>query len=157
MIIQGKVGCVLGDNISTDEISASGNLKDFSLEQLGQNALRAVEPEFYQKIQQGHILAVGSNFGCGSSREWAAVAIKAAGVEVIIAKSFARIFFRNAINIGMPLIECGEALAQIKEGDQLRVDLASGRVEDLTRSLGLQGSVLPEFLLEILQRGGLIT
>lgn len=156
MIIEGKVGAKYGDNISTDEISSSRDSKSLGTNNLGDIALVPIDPHFPKKIREAPILVVGDNFGCGSSRESAPQAIKAAGAKLIIGASFARIFYRNAINIGLPVIECPEIIPHLEVGDLVQTDLESGSIENLTKSYTAQGSKLEPFIFEIIKRGGLI-
>lgn len=154
MILAGRAW-VLGDNINTDVIIPGKYLAVTDAAELGRHALEGLEPGFAQKVSSGDILVAGRNFGCGSSREQAAVALKHAGIAAIVAPSFARIFFRNALNIGLPVLECDLAgLAQ--EGDPLRIDLDAGAVENLRTGEKRQGTPLPAFILEIIREGGLI-
>ena len=115
-----------------------------------------IDQEFVGRVQPGDIIMATTNFGCGSSREHAPISIKAAGVSCIIAKSFARIFFRNAINIGLPLLECEEAVDNASAGDTLEVDLSSGEIRNLTNSMVFKASPYPEFMAELISAGGLI-
>jgi 3-isopropylmalate/(R)-2-methylmalate dehydratase small subunit len=156
LIIKGKVGAKYGDNISTDEISSSRDSKRLGSNNPGDIALIPIDPEFPQKIKERTILVVGDNFGCGSSRESAPQAIKAAGAELIISASFARIFFRNAINIGLPIIECPDIIPHLEVEDIVQVDLESGKIENVTKEHTFQGSKLEPFMFEIIKRGGLI-
>ena len=114
------------------------------------------DPEFVKKMQRGDIIVADTNFGCGSSREVAPISIKAAGVSAVIAKSFARIFFRNSINIGLPILECPEAVDGIAQGDEVEVEPAVGVIRNLTRGTAFQAVPYPEFLQRIIQRGGLL-
>jgi len=143
-----------GDNINTDIISPPQYM-ELSYAEMAQHAMEGVDPEFSKKIKKGDILVAGANFGSGSSRETAPIALKLAGVECIIAKFYARIFFRNAINIGLPVVECQDA-DKIQEGDQLEVDLQTGKIINLTRQEEYQGSVLPEHIMKIVDLGGLV-
>ena len=122
---------------------------------LAAHCLEAADPDFARKVQAGDILVAGKNFGCGSSREHAPVAIKAAGVACVVARSFARIFFRNAINIGLPILECPEA-ARVREGDVLRIEADSGRITNITRGETYQAVPFPAFMQEIIRAGGLM-
>jgi 3-isopropylmalate/(R)-2-methylmalate dehydratase small subunit len=143
-----------GDNINTDIISPSWTM-ELSYEEMGKHAMESLDPDFSKKIAKGDILVAGNNFGSGSSRETAPIALKYAGVSVVIAKFFARIFFRNAINIGLSVIECADTDA-IAEGDRLAVDLVTGRITNLTKKEEYQGSLLPANILEIVEAGGLV-
>jgi 3-isopropylmalate/(R)-2-methylmalate dehydratase small subunit len=150
------VGAKYGDNISTDEITSSRDGRRVGPDNLGDIALIPVDPDFPKKIRERPILVVGHNFGCGSSRESAPQAIKTAGTELVIGASFARIFYRNAINIGLPIIECEEVITHIEEGDLVQADLESGKVENLSNPFVGQGSKLEPFMFDIIKRGGLI-
>src|ERR1051326_1830659 len=125
---------LFGDNIDTDVIIPARYLMTTDPAELAKHCMEDIDPSFVGKVQKGDVLVAGNNFGCGSSREHAPIAIKGAGVSVVIANSFARIFYRNAINIGLPILECAEAVAAVNAGDEVRVDLASGRIEDVTTS-----------------------
>lgn len=156
MIIEGKIGAKYGDNISTDEISSSRDSKRIGTGNLGDIALIPIDPEFSEKIKNAPILVVGENFGCGSSRESAPQAIKAAGTKLIIGASFARIFYRNALNIGLPIIECPDIIPKLEVGDLVQVELESGKIENHTKSHVSTGSKLEPFMFQIIKRGGLI-
>jgi len=143
-----------GNNINTDIISPPQYM-ELSYAEMAQHAMEGVDPEFSQKIKKGDILVAGANFGSGSSRETAPIALKLAGAGCIIAQFYARIFFRNAINIGLPVVECKEA-NKIQEGDQLEVNLQTGEIINLTRQEQYQGSVLPEHIMKIVDLGGLV-
>lgn len=145
----------VGDDINTDLI-ISGRYKFKTLDdrELAKHVMEDLDPEFYKKLSPGDFIVAGRNFGCGSSREQAPLAIKYAGVSAVIAESFARIFFRNAINIGLPLVECKEA-KKIEEGDELQVDLMKGVIENKTHGFKLAVKPLPEFMVNILEDGGL--
>jgi 3-isopropylmalate/(R)-2-methylmalate dehydratase small subunit len=123
---------------------------------LAAHCLEDLDPQFLKKVCPGDIIVGGENFGCGSSREHAPIAIKAAGVSCVIAKSFARIYFRNSINVGLPALVCPEAADGIRNGDELRVDLAAGRIENVTQERSYQAEPFPEFLQQIIGAGGLI-
>lgn len=118
--------------------------------------MESLDPMFPTKARDGVIIVAGKNFGCGSSREHAPIALKHAGVKCIVAESFARIFYRNAVNIGLPVVECPSILEKTSEGDQLIVDLAEGEIINVTKRLKLQTQKLPEFILEIIGSGGLV-
>ncbi|MEM3551652.1 MAG: 3-isopropylmalate dehydratase small subunit [Candidatus Bathyarchaeia archaeon] len=153
MEIRGKA-IIFGDNIDTDAIIPSKYLTALKPEELAKHAMEGLDPNFPNKASAGVILVAGKNFGCGSSREHAPLALKYAGVKCIVAKSFARIFYRNAINIGLPTIV--SILENLGEGDELLVDLAKGEVSNLTKNLKFSASKLPDFILEIIKDGGLI-
>lgn len=145
-----------GDNINTDVIIPARYCTRFDMEYLGQHCMEDLDRDFLKKRNLGDILVVGTNFGCGSSREAAAVAIKGAGISCIIAKSFARIFYRNAINIGFPIFECKELVEITQQGDLLEVDQETGHISNLTRSKTFALSPFPEVIREIIASGGLI-
>ncbi|MBS7644060.1 3-isopropylmalate dehydratase small subunit [Candidatus Bathyarchaeota archaeon] len=155
MIITGNAVKV-GDHINTDLILPGKYLVFIEPEELAKHALEGLDPKFPEKAKGGVILIAGKNFGCGSSREQAPIALKHANVKCIVADSFARIFYRNAINIGLPVVECKEIADKVNEGDQLAVDLAGGVIKDLTLNQSWQVKPVPKFLLEILTAGGLV-
>lgn len=155
MIITGKA-TKFGDNINTDVILPGNYLELIDPEELGIHALEGLDPTFSQRAREGVILVGGRNFGCGSSREQAAIALKSAGVRCVLAESFARIFYRNSINIGLPALECQGVSEKTQEGDLLSVDLKAGVVDNQTRRITLKSSPLPDFILNLLEEGGLI-
>jgi 3-isopropylmalate/(R)-2-methylmalate dehydratase small subunit len=155
MKVKGKA-IKFGNNIDTDVILPGKWLSLIDPKELAKHALEGLDAGFPEKAKKGVIVVGGKNFGCGSSREQAPLALKYAGVKCVLAESFARIFFRNSINIGLPVIECEGISAAVKNGDALMVDLETGRVQDLTRKQSLQGTKLPPFIMEILSDGGLI-
>lgn len=142
-----------GDDINTDVIIAGKYTKTLDLNSLARHVLEDLDPGFAGKAVPGDILVAGENFGCGSSREQAPLALKSAGIAAVVAKSFARIFFRNAINIGLPVFELREG--EISDGDQLRIDPLSGQIENQTRQTHHQATALPPIMLSILAVGGL--
>lgn len=145
-----------GDNIDTDVIIPARYLNTFDPKELAKHCMVDIDKDFAQKVKSGDIMVGGKNFGCGSSREHAPVAIKACGVPVIIAASFARIFYRNGINVGLPLMEIGDNVERIHAGDKLSVDLSSGQIRDLTTGETFQATPLPGFIQDIAKAGGLI-
>ena len=145
-----------GDYVNTDVILPGKYLTLIDPKELGQNAMEGLDPNFIKKAKDGIILVAGKNFGCGSSREQAPLALKYAGVKYVIAESFARIFYRNAINIGLPVVECKNISGKVVEGDMLNVNLKTGMVKNESRGINLSGTKLPSFILEILSDGGLI-
>ena len=155
MIITGKAVKV-GDHVNTDVILPGKYLVFIEPEELAKHALEGLGPHFPEKAKSGVVLVAGKNFGCGSSREQAPIALKHANVKCIVADSFARIFYRNAINIGLPVVECKQISNKVSEGDQLAVDLAEGVIKDLTQNQAWQVKPIPKFLLEILTAGGLV-
>ncbi|ABY93690.1 3-isopropylmalate dehydratase, small subunit [Thermoanaerobacter pseudethanolicus ATCC 33223] len=153
--MQGKA-IKYGDNIDTDVIIPARYLNTSDPQELAQHCMEDLDKEFKNKVQEGDILVVGENFGSGSSREHAPIAIKASGISCIIAKSFARIFFRNAINIGLPILECKEAVDGIEEGDIVLVDTDNGIIKNLTKGTEFKAQPFPDFIKEIMKYGGLI-
>lgn len=145
-----------GDDIDTDAIIPARHLTTSEPAELAKHCMEDADPEFPEKVQAGDMIIAGKNFGCGSSREHAPIAIKAAGVSCVIAKSFARIFYRNSINIGLPIFECQEAAEKISEGDVIKVDAASGAINNLTKQEVYQAVPFPEFMQEIINAGGLM-
>ncbi len=145
-----------GDNINTDVILPGKYLELIEPEELGKHALEGLDPTFAQRAREGVILVGGRNFGCGSSREQAPIALKSAGVRCVVAESFARIFYRNAINIGLPALECVGVTGKVDEGDLLSADPKTGTVENHTKGTVLKTSPLPTFILNLLEEGGLI-
>lgn len=155
MILEGKVWRY-GDNVDTDVIIPARYLNTADPKELAVHCMEDIDPSFAGKVQPGDIIVAGRNFGCGSSREHAPVAIKASGVPCVIADSFARIFYRNAINIGLPLIELGQAVEEIKNGDTIKIDLNKGTVENTTSGKTYSVQPLPGFIQDIAKAGGLI-
>ncbi|WP_443789402.1 3-isopropylmalate dehydratase small subunit [Dialister succinatiphilus] len=154
-VLEGKVWRY-GDNIDTDVIIPARYLNTFDPKELAKHCMVDIDKDFAQKVRPGDIMVGGKNFGCGSSREHAPVAIKACGVPVIIAASFARIFYRNGINVGLPLMEIGNNVERIHAGDKLSVDLSSGKIRDITTGETFQATPLPGFIQDIAKAGGLI-
>jgi len=154
-MMQGKA-IKYGDNIDTDVIIPARYLNTSDPQELAQHCMEDLDKEFKNKVQEGDILVVGENFGSGSSREHAPIAIKASGISCIIAKSFSRIFFRNAINIGLPILECKEAVDGIEEGDIVLVDTDNGIIKNLTKGTEFKAQPFPDFIKEIMKYGGLI-
>jgi 3-isopropylmalate/(R)-2-methylmalate dehydratase small subunit len=145
-----------GENMNTDEIIPGRyNLTTDPFE-LAKNVFCEVKPEYAKQVQPGDVIVAGQNFGCGSSREHAPIAIKGSQAKCVIAASFARIFFRNAINIGLPILECPEAAADITEGDEINVNLSTGEIFNLTSRRSYQAQPLPDFVLKIAEAGGII-
>jgi 3-isopropylmalate/(R)-2-methylmalate dehydratase small subunit len=154
MIIKGKVH-KFGNDVNTDDIISARYLNTIDPKELGSHCMEILDPDFPKKVQSGDILVAGNNFGCGSSREHAPIAIKACGVSLVIAKSFARIFYRNAINIGLPIVELDKADV-LEAGDVLEADLASGTIKNLTSSKTYQAAPFAEFVCAIIEKGGLV-
>lgn len=144
----------LGDNIDTDVIIAGRYLILRDLDEAGKHVFEGVIPDFTSKIKFAGIIVAGKNFGCGSSREAAPMMLKYLGTKAIVAESFARIFFRNSINLGLPLLECKDVTQKVRDGDALQIDLLSGIVANLSTGLSYQATKLPDFLLEMLAAGG---
>ena len=147
---------VYGDNVDTDVIIAARYLNDPSEANLASHCMEDIDPAFASAVTAGDIIIAGANFGCGSSREHAPLAIKACGVKCVIAASFARIFYRNSINIGFPIMECPEAAAAIQPGDSVSVDFQTGRIVDETTGQVFQAAPFPEFINGIIENGGLM-
>jgi len=154
MVIQGKAH-IFGDNINTDDIIAAKYLDSQDPVFLGSKCMENIDPNFPARVKKGDIIIAGRNFGCGSSREHAPLAIKGCGISLVIAQSFARIFFRNAINIGLPIIELEDS-SSIGKNDTLKVDLAKGEIYNLTRDTTYTTQAFPDFLQNIIKSGGLI-
>ena len=154
MILKGRAW-KFGDDISTDHITPGRyyHLRS-NLPELAKHVMEDANPEFASKVKPGDFIVAGKNFGCGSSREHAPAVIKLAGVSAVIAKSFARIFFRNAINIGLPVLIADTS--QIDEGDELEVDLTGGVIRDLTKGIEIKASPMPDVMIRILETGGLV-
>jgi 3-isopropylmalate/(R)-2-methylmalate dehydratase small subunit len=153
-MITGKVW-VFGDNIDTDLIIAARYLNSSDPHHLAKYVMEDADPDFASKVQAGDIIVAGENFGCGSSREHAPIALKAAGVAAVIAPSFARIFYRNAFNMGLPIFELSES-SEIKAGDLVQVDLDNGTVKNIDQDNSYKFNPIPEFMQELIQTGGLI-
>jgi 3-isopropylmalate/(R)-2-methylmalate dehydratase small subunit len=155
MPLKGKV-FKYGSHIDTDAIIPARHLNLLEPADLALHCMEDLDADFTGKVKSGDIIVADDNFGCGSSREHAPVAIKACGISCVIAKSFARIFFRNAINIGLPLLECQEAAENIKAGDTVEVDLATGKITNLSSGKTFSAKAYPEFMMQIVQAGGLV-
>ena len=145
-----------GRDIDTDLIIPARYLNMKTAEELAAHVMEDADPTFSDKVRPGDIVVAKENFGCGSSREHAPIALKGAGVSVVIAKSFARIFYRNAFNTGLPILVAPEAVDAIKQGDELSVDLATGQVDDVTTGTKYQAQPLPAFMRELVEAGGLL-
>lgn len=145
-----------GDNVDTDVIIPARYLNTASAQELAAHCMEDIDADFVKKVQPGDLIVGGQNFGCGSSREHAPLAIKTAGVSCVIAASFARIFYRNAINIGLPILECPEAAAGIQSGDKVQVDFDTGLISDLTTQKTYQSQPFPPFIQTIIAAGGLL-
>lgn len=155
MQIKGRVW-KFGNDVDTDLIIPARYLNTADPQELAAHCMEDADPGFAKAVRQGDILVAGKNFGCGSSREHAPIAIKAAGVSCVIAATFARIFYRNAVNIGLPILECPEAAAALQQGDVVEVDLSTGIIKNLSRPGEHQAAPFPPFIQEIIKAGGLI-
>lgn len=144
------------DNVDTDVIIPARYLNSFDAKELASHAMVDIDPDFAKTVEFGDIIVAGQNFGCGSSREHAPLCLKTAGVKCIIAKSFARIFYRNAINIGFPIMECVEAAEKIEEGDEVTVDFSTGIITNVTKNETYQSQPFPEFLQKMIDAEGLV-
>ena len=145
-----------GDNIDTDVIIPARYLNTTDHKELASHCMEDIDKEFVNKVKDGDIMVGGANFGCGSSREHAPIAIKASGISCVIAKDFARIFYRNAINIGLPILECAEASEDIDEGNEVEVDFDTGVITNKTKNKTYQSVAFPEFMQGIINAGGLV-
>ena len=145
-----------GDNVDTDVIIPARYLNTADHKELASHCMEDIDKDFVNKVKPGDIMVANLNFGCGSSREHAPIAIKAAGVSCVIAETFARIFYRNAINIGLPIIECPEASKGIESGDEVEIDFDSGMIYNKTKGTSFQGQAFPEFMQKIIHAEGLI-
>ncbi len=155
-MLKGKV-FKYGANVDTDAIIPARYLNVSDPKELAKHCMEDIDRDFINRVRSGDIIMAATNFGCGSSREHAPLAIKASGVSCVIARSFARIFFRNAINIGLPLLESEEAVERTEAGDILEIDLSQGRIKNLTKGLVFGSKPYPDFLLELISAGGLIS
>jgi len=154
-MLKGKIH-KYGADVNTDVIIPARYMNITDPAELAQHCMEDIDTDFVNKVQLGDIIVATTNFGCGSSREHAPLAIKASGISCVIAGSFARIFFRNAINIGLPLLECEEAVDNIEPGDLVEVDLSSGKIKNLTNNKEFTAKPYPEFMSELISAGGLI-
>jgi 3-isopropylmalate/(R)-2-methylmalate dehydratase small subunit len=155
MILTGKVW-KYGDNIDTDAIIPARYLNMSKAEELAEHCMEDIDTSYAEGVQKGDIIVGGENFGCGSSREHAPLAIKGSGASCVVAKSFARIFYRNAINIGLPILACPDAVEDIQKGDKLSVDLTAGVITNTRSGNVYHTSPFPSFIMEIIQAGGLV-
>ena len=155
MIYKGNV-IKYGDNVDTDVIIPARYLNTSDHKELASHCMEDLDKTFVTRVKSGDIITAGANFGCGSSREHAPIAIKASGVSMVIAKSFARIFYRNAINIGLAIVECPEAAAEIEESDIIEADMDNGIIRDLTTGKEYRTQPFPEFIQKIIENGGLM-
>lgn len=145
------------DNVDTDVIIPARYLNTSDAKELAKHCMEDIDNTFVSRVNKGDIIVAGWNFGCGSSREHAPLVIKTCGTGCVIAKSFARIFYRNAINIGMPILECEEASDEIEDGDQVSVDFDTGIITNLTKNKTYKAQPFPSFIQNIIQKGGLLT
>ena len=145
-----------GDNVDTDVIIPARYLNSSDPKELATHCMEDIDKEFVNKVKEGDIIVANKNFGCGSSREHAPISIKAAGVSCVIAETFARIFYRNSINIGLPIVECPQAAKEIAAGDEVKVDVDSGVITDVTTGKTYQGQAFPPFMQKIIDCEGLV-
>ena len=146
-----------GDNVDTDVIIPARYLNTIDQKELASHCMEDIDKEFVKRVRPGDIMVAGYNFGCGSSREHAPIAIKASGISLVIAKSFARIFYRNSINIGLAILECPEAVDGIKDGDKVEADLDNGVIYNRTTGASFQTQPFPAFIQKIIENGGLVS
>lgn len=145
-----------GDNVDTDVIIPARYLNSSDPAELATHCMEDIDKEFVKNVSKGDIMVANKNFGCGSSREHAPIAIKAAGISCVIAETFARIFYRNAINIGLPIIECPEAAKAIEDGDEVEIDFDTGVITDITKGTSYKGQAFPPFMQKIIAAEGLV-
>jgi 3-isopropylmalate/(R)-2-methylmalate dehydratase small subunit len=145
-----------GDNVDTDVIIPARYLNTSDSSELALHCMEDIDKDFIKNVRSGDIMVGGRNFGCGSSREHAPIAIKTCGISAVIAKSFARIFYRNSINIGLPILECEEAAEEAENGDEFSVDLESGAIKNVTKNKEYRGGTFPAFMVELFNAGGLV-
>lgn len=155
MIFKGRAW-KFGDDVNTDEIIPAKYLVTTNAKELGSHCMNGIDPGFSKKVSKGDIIVAGRNFGCGSSREHAPLSIKGCGVSCVIAESFARIFFRNSINTGLPIFESAEAARAIRSGDEIEVDVSEGEIRNITKGEVYRAKPLPKFIQEIIKAGGLM-
>lgn len=155
MIVKGKVH-KFGSDVDTDVIIPARYLNTASAQELAAHCMEDIDPDFVKNVKAGDIIVAEDNFGCGSSREHAPIAIKASGVSLVIANTFARIFYRNSINIGLPILECPEAVSRIRAGDVISCDLAKGEIRNETTGETFQAQPFPPFIQRIIDAGGLL-
>lgn len=145
-----------GNNVDTDVIIPARHLNTQNHQELASHCMEDIDPDFINKVQKGDIMVAGDNFGCGSSREHAPIAIKESGISCVIANTFARIFYRNAINIGLPILECKEASERIENGDKVSIDFSTGTITNITKNETYQALPFPDFIKDIMAKGGLL-
>jgi len=153
--VKGKVH-KYGDNVDTDVIIPARYLNIADRKELAAHCMEDIDPEFIKKVQEGDVIVAGYNFGCGSSREHAPMVIKESGVSCVIAKTFARIFYRNSINIGLAILECEEASDRIDAGDEVSINFDTGEITNVTKGETYQAQPFPEFMKDIIAKGGLL-
>ncbi len=153
-----KMGKVFkyGENVDTDVIIPARHLNTSEPSELAKHCMEDIDAEFVSRVKEGDIIVAGKNFGCGSSREHAPIAIKAAGVSCVIAPTFARIFYRNSFNTGLPILECAEAAQKIDGGDEVKVNFKTGEIKNITKGESYQAEPFPEFISKIIENGGLV-
>lgn len=154
-MIRGKVH-KYGSNVDTDVIIPARYLNTTDPKELASHCMEDIDTEFVKKVQPGDVMVADDNFGCGSSREHAPIAIKASGIACVIANTYARIFFRNALNTGLPILECPEAVAGISDGDIVEVDLEAGKITNVTTGKSYQANPFPPFMRQLIEVGGLV-
>ena len=145
-----------GDNVDTDVIIPARYLNSFDAQELASHAMVDIDPDFVKKVQPGDLIVANKNFGCGSSREHAPLCLKTAGVSCVIAETFARIFYRNAINIGMPILECEEAANDIENGNEVSINFDTGVITNISKNKTYQAQAFPEFIKRIMESDGLV-
>lgn len=145
-----------GNNVDTDVIIPARHLNTQDHKELASHCMEDIDRDFVNKVKEGDIMVAGDNFGCGSSREHAPIAIKASGISCVIANTFARIFYRNAINIGLPILECAQASEKIEDGDEISVDFNTGVITNITKNETYQALPFPDFIKDIMAKGGLM-
>ncbi|EES50884.1 UNVERIFIED_ORG: 3-isopropylmalate dehydratase small subunit [Clostridium botulinum] len=155
MNVKGRV-FKYGDNVDTDVIIPARYLNTSNHKELASHCMEDIDKDFVNNVKDGDIIVANKNFGCGSSREHAPIAIKASGISCVIASTFARIFYRNSINIGLPILECDEAVENINNGDELEVDFSTGIIKNLSKNEQYKGEAFPEFMQKIIDNNGLI-
>ena len=155
MLAKGKV-FKYGDNIDTDVIIPARYLNTANMKELASHCMEDIDREFVKTVKYGDVIVANKNFGCGSSREHAPIAIKESGISCVIASTFARIFYRNAINIGLPILECEEAARNIEEGNEIEIDFINGIIKNITKNEEYKAEPFPEFMQNIISNGGLI-
>ncbi len=154
-MLKGKV-LKYKDNVDTDVIIPARYLNTSDPKELAAHCMEDIDKEFVKRVKSGDIMVAGKNFGCGSSREHAPLAIKESGISCIIAETFARIFYRNSINIGLPILECPQAVKETEDGDEITVDITLGKIVNITKGKNYQAQPFPPFMMELMEYGGLI-